>query len=211
MHSSPQRKRPAFTLVELLVVIGIIAVLVGILLPALNKARNSAKTLQCKSNLRQIGIAVQMYTNANHGFYPPGMAQDANQSFYNWTSLLTYMMDHKGGPTNSASDVSGGGTTGGFRKIFLCPSVEGFATFDPLNNAVTHYLSHPRLMPNMWNQGNGARPDPFRRAHGEPTATMNLYKQSNVKRSSEIVLAFDGSMSPLQGVSQTSGYSGSPF
>src|SRR5438477_9436282 len=117
-----------FTLVELLVVIGIIAVLVGILLPALNKARQSAKTLQCKSNLRQIGIALQMYTNANHGFYPPGMIQDpadaGTNKVYNWTSLLVYMMDHKGGPTNSAADTSGGGTTGGFRKIFLCPAVE---------------------------------------------------------------------------------------
>jgi prepilin-type N-terminal cleavage/methylation domain-containing protein/prepilin-type processing-associated H-X9-DG protein len=59
-----------FTLVELLVVIGIIAVLVGLLLPSLNRARESARRTQCLSNLRQISMAFFMYTNENKGWFP---------------------------------------------------------------------------------------------------------------------------------------------
>jgi prepilin-type N-terminal cleavage/methylation domain-containing protein/prepilin-type processing-associated H-X9-DG protein len=59
-----------FTLVELLVVIGIIALLIAILLPALSKARESSKRIACLSNIRQFGVAMVMYTTANKGLFP---------------------------------------------------------------------------------------------------------------------------------------------
>jgi prepilin-type processing-associated H-X9-DG protein/prepilin-type N-terminal cleavage/methylation domain-containing protein len=65
------RFHTAFTLVELLVVIGIIAVLISMLLPALNRARQSAQAVQCLSNQRQIALAIQMYANGNKQSYPP--------------------------------------------------------------------------------------------------------------------------------------------
>lgn len=68
-------RRAAFTLIELIVVIGIIAVLVGLLLPALSRARQQANSVVCRSNLRQLGIVLQMYANDNRGWlYPVGPA-----------------------------------------------------------------------------------------------------------------------------------------
>ena len=60
----------AFTLVELLVVVGIIAVLIAVLMPALTTARNQAKLMICQSNLRQFGVAMQVYATINRGCVP---------------------------------------------------------------------------------------------------------------------------------------------
>ena len=66
------RRKTGFTLIELLVVMVIIALLVGLLLPALGRAREEARKTQCRSNLRQIGLAMQMYCNDNRSFTPAG-------------------------------------------------------------------------------------------------------------------------------------------
>src|SRR5438128_2376603 len=64
-------RRRAFSLIELLVVIGIIGLLIGILLPALARARREAKKVACKAQLANIAAAFQMYINENDGWYPP--------------------------------------------------------------------------------------------------------------------------------------------
>ncbi len=78
------RRIAAFTLVELLVVIGIIALLVSILLPVLNSARRSAQTTQCLSNIRQLVTASILYANENHGLWPSAAADEDSTNLQRW-------------------------------------------------------------------------------------------------------------------------------
>jgi prepilin-type N-terminal cleavage/methylation domain-containing protein/prepilin-type processing-associated H-X9-DG protein len=76
-------KKRGFTLVELLVVIAIIAILAAMLLPALAKARQAAWASNCRANLKQMGIGIFMYTNANSEWFPPGRGGTWNENLMN--------------------------------------------------------------------------------------------------------------------------------
>lgn len=89
----PPRGRRAFTLVEVLVVIGIIAVLIGLLLPAIQRTRESANRIACANNLKQLALALLNFENAN-GYLPPGMLTELNlqDSFHTgFAYMLPYM------------------------------------------------------------------------------------------------------------------------
>src|SRR5947199_5319939 len=105
--------RKGFTLIELLVVIGVIALLISMLLPALARARESANTVACASNLRQMGIAMGMYISANKG-WAPSARSDAGGGDY-WCEFLAEYLEAGFKNVPGAQEPKKTG-------IFKCPS-----------------------------------------------------------------------------------------
>jgi len=147
LTASGRLRRGAFTLIELLVVIAIIAILIGLLLPAVQKVREAAARMSCSNNMKQLGIAAHSYADALGGLPPAGVMRNYSDNPYtdeigpNWAVLiLPYIEQEALYKQNSAginlwmstaattTDKSWANVRTTTIKTFLCPSDGGSGT-----------------------------------------------------------------------------------
>jgi prepilin-type N-terminal cleavage/methylation domain-containing protein len=126
---APCRRENGFTLIELLVVIAIISLLVSILLPSLNQAKELAKRASCQANLHSIGLAVNLYAGEYDGYVPPhavnllsGFLSSPDYPDLPWRSYAAYWSDSWAESFNLA--ILNEKEFVGTGKLFYCPSME---------------------------------------------------------------------------------------
>lgn len=132
MRGHKRRGVAGFTLVELLVVVGIIALLISILIPVLGRARDQANKTKCISNLRQVGIAFRMYAQANKDWCPWGSRADNPGNL----DLPSDWIHYRGGINGQGLASSSiapylGGKGPGLEEILVCPSDRGRERIGP--------------------------------------------------------------------------------
>lgn len=140
--SEIHRIRHGFTLIELLVVIAIIGVLVGLLLPAVQQAREAARRTSCTNNLKQIGLALHSYIDVNKTF--PPVAQDNPTKPVSWMARILPFVEENASYETIDLDGGAGGTNASVRQtrlsIYRCPSdtvlKSNQTTYEPTNYAV---------------------------------------------------------------------------
>ncbi|QDT66788.1 DUF1559 domain-containing protein [Calycomorphotria hydatis] len=126
MHGAGNARSRGFTIIELLVVIAIIAILVALLLPAVQKTREAARQSQCRNNLKQIAIALHNYHDSYRTFAPGVVVQYPEFTTSDPDSICSSL---SGGGTNSAIRQCGGWSWGGF----ILPYMEQAAIFETLD------------------------------------------------------------------------------
>ena len=179
-HNIMNVMRQNFTLIELLVVIAIIAILAGMLLPALNAAREKARAISCTNNLKSIGLASGMYTADNHDWIVPGQTErvDANEPL---DYYKTYWMSRLGGFDNGLQyGVSWDPRFLGKAKDFECPTAGNiFYSGGNAYYALSTYCVNYFLTGYLWKDGRTG-------------SNYYMHKLSLVKQPSEALFASDG-------------------